>query len=103
MSFGVTSLMTLGEVERAREWMSRALLVDPDNINMRYNFACALAAQLKDVDAALDMLGPTWERMTRGFLNLAKVDPDMDSLRADPRFKAMITQVEARLDAEEGR
>jgi adenylate cyclase len=101
MSFGVTSLMTLGEVERAREWMNRALLVDPENINMRYNFACALAAQLKDADAALDMLGPTWARMTRGFLNLAKVDPDMDSLRGDTRFQAMLALVEARLDAEE--
>jgi hypothetical protein len=39
--------------------------------------------------------------MTRGFLNLAKVDPDMDSLRGDSRFQAMLALVEARLDAEE--
>ncbi|HTP76156.1 MAG TPA: adenylate/guanylate cyclase domain-containing protein [Rhizomicrobium sp.] len=103
LSFGVTALMTLGEIERAREWMSRALLVDPENLNMRYNFACALAAQLKDKDAALDMLAPTLKRMTRGLLHLAKVDPDLDALRDLPRFKEMVAAADARLDADEAR
>ena len=34
------ALAVLGQHERAKEWMGRALLVDPDNISMRYNFAC---------------------------------------------------------------
>ena len=33
----------LGQAESAKGWMSRALLIDPDNMNMRYNFACALS------------------------------------------------------------
>ena len=33
----------LGEKEKTREWIDRALLIDPDNLNMRYNFACVLA------------------------------------------------------------
>jgi hypothetical protein len=34
-------------------------------------------------------------------LNHAKVDPDLDSLRDHPRFKAMMDAAEARLAAEE--
>ena len=41
------ALAVLGQRERAKEWMERALLVDPDNITMRYNFVCALANYLQ--------------------------------------------------------
>jgi hypothetical protein len=34
-------------------------------------------------------------------LTHAKVDPDLDPVRADPRFQAMIAEAEARLAAEE--
>ena len=58
MAYGANSLFVLGEAERAKEWMNRALLIDPDNLNMRYNFACALSRHLGETDAALDLLGP---------------------------------------------
>ena len=45
-----------GEKEKTREWIDRALLIDPDNLNMRYNFACVLAGHLGDKDAAIKML-----------------------------------------------
>jgi adenylate cyclase len=64
MGMGVTALAALGETDRAKDWMRRALLIDPDNLQMRYNFACTLAASLGDPDAALDMLGPVLERDT---------------------------------------
>jgi adenylate cyclase len=101
-SYGVGGLAVLGEAERAKEWISRALLVDPDNLSMRYNFVCTLAAHLKDVDAALDMLGPALEKTGWGVLNHAKVDPDLDTLRDHPRYKAMIEAAETRLAAEGG-
>ncbi len=94
---GSNALAVLGQGERAKEWMNRALLVDPDNWNMRYNFACSLAAYLKDSDAALDMLGPVFAHMSTGLLMHAKVDPDFDLIREHARFKAMIAAAEARL------
>jgi adenylate cyclase len=97
--YSAYALATLGEAERAKERMGRALLIDPDNLNMRYNFACALCVHLKEVDAALDMLGPVLAKFASGFINHAKVDPDLDPLRGDPRFKAMIAAAEARIAA----
>src|SRR5207237_6200239 len=46
----------LGELERAHEWIDRALLVDPDNLNMRYNFACVLASYAGDTEGAIRLL-----------------------------------------------
>jgi len=97
MGHGANALAELGQRERAKEWMERALLVDPDNVTMRYNFGCALANHLNDKDAALEMLGPAFEKMGAGFINHAKVDPDFDCIRDDPRFKAMVATAERRL------
>src|SRR5262249_54086922 len=99
MSVGVVALAALGEKDRAKDWMRRALLIDPDNLAMRYNFACALVAQLSDPDAALDMLGPVFERDTADNLTEAQNDPDLASLREHPGFQAMIAAAEARLAA----
>ncbi len=97
VGYGASALAAQGEFKQFKEWMKRALLLDPDNIKSRYNFACALAAQLKETDTALEMLGPLFEKMAIGLLNHAKADPDLDSLRDNPRFKAMIAAAEARL------
>jgi adenylate cyclase len=87
------------DTERANEWISRALLIDPDNMNMRYNFACALT-MLGKIDAAIDILEPVFETAYIARLNHAKVDPDLNPLRADPRFQSMMAQAEARLAAD---
>ena len=98
MGFGVGALAALGEIERAKDWMARALLIDPDNMNMRYNFACAAAVDLKDTLAALDLIAPFLATTTIDFLNHAKADPDLEPLRAEPRFQAMMAAAEERLD-----
>ena len=97
MGFAVGALAALGEAERAKEWAERALLLDPDNVNLRYNFACSLITDLHDYDAALDMLGSRLETMGIEVLNWMKSDPDLDPVRDDPRFKAMLAAAEARL------
>jgi adenylate cyclase len=90
-------LLYLGEGDRAKEWAKRAVLIDPDNMIMRYNLACDLAVNLGDVETALAMLGPYCSRTGREQLEWLKSDPDLDALRADARFQAMVEQAEQRL------
>jgi adenylate cyclase len=97
MGHASVALAVLGQRERAKDWMSRALLIDPENINARYNFACTLANYLNDTEGALEMLGPALEKMGVGLLTHAKVDPDLDRIRDHPRFQAMLAAAEARV------
>jgi adenylate cyclase len=100
ISQGVLALAALGQGERAREWIARALLIDPDNEPMRYNFACTLSLYLKDTEAALGLLEPLLAgKQTVEYLRIAKSDPDFDPIREDPRFQAKVAEAEARLAA----
>ncbi|HWI77076.1 MAG TPA: TIR domain-containing protein [Sphingomicrobium sp.] len=82
----------LGEADRAREWIERAMLIDPDNLNMRYNFACVLATYVDDKEEALRLLDPTLALAGKKMLKVVVTDPDFDCLRDDPRFKKMIAR-----------
>jgi adenylate cyclase len=99
MDVGVVALAALGELGRAKDWMDRAVLVDPDNFEMRYNFACTLACA-GDTETALPMLALALEHDKGGYLiRTARTDPDFESLRDDPRFEAIVATAEARLAA----
>src|SRR5438067_6085206 len=76
MGYAVGALAALGEVERAKEWAERALLLDPDNLNLHYNLACTLVVQLHEFEAALDLLEPGFEKLRIEAVNWAKTDPD---------------------------
>ncbi|MGH7022593.1 MAG: TIR domain-containing protein [Caulobacteraceae bacterium] len=102
LAYGAGALATLGEAERARDWIRRALLIDPDNMNMRYNLACTLCTELGDIDRAIEVIGPYFANCSRTWLTHGKIDPDLDPIRDDPRFKAMLAHAEARLAAESG-
>ena len=88
----------LGDEERAREWIERALLIDPDNANMRYNFACVLAGHLGDKTEALNMLQRVLSAANPLMVRIAETDTDLDSLRDEPRFDKMMAEVRKRLD-----
>ena len=88
-----------GRGERARELAKRAMLLDPDNLTMLYNFGCSFA-RLRDFEMAIDVLGPVLEKDTAETVNWAKVDPDLDAIREHPRFKAMLAKADARLRGE---
>jgi len=100
MAYSAYALATLSEAKRAKERMDRALLIDPDDWSMRYNFACVLLIHLDEPAAALDVLEPVLENVAAVFLSHIKVDPDIIRLRDNPRFKAMIAAADARLAAE---
>ena len=98
LGYVVNALCFLGRAERAKDLAKRAVLLDPDNLTMRYNFACGFAA-LREFDTVLELLGPVLERDTKETVDWAKVDPDLDPLRDDPRFQAMIAAADARVTA----
>ncbi|HET7710140.1 MAG TPA: TIR domain-containing protein [Sphingomicrobium sp.] len=87
----------LGEADRAREWINRALLIDPDNLMMRYNFACVLAGYVGDVDWSLRLLEGVLRSGGKRFLTAAEVDSDLDSLRDNPRFEKMLAAARDRV------
>ena len=86
----VGALIALGEADRARALVERGLLIDPDNGRMRYNFACGLSGFLGDHDRALELLAPVFAECSAGLLRHVAQDPDLDGIRHDPRFQAMV-------------
>lgn len=101
LALGTTALAALGERDRARDWARRALIIDPDNTSMRYNLACSFSVGLGDPDAALDILGPYFERVNaKAQLRHLEADPDFEPIRNNPRFKDMLAAAKQRLGAE---
>jgi adenylate cyclase len=92
LGVSAAALTILGDLDRAKERIQRATIVDPDNINMPYNFACMLANWVGDLEGALDMLAPMMPRQSRSLMITMLADPDMDPLRDHPRFKRMVAE-----------
>jgi adenylate cyclase len=98
IAVGASALARFGETDRAKEWIQRGLLLDPSNLSMRYNLACALIMELDDKDAALDVLGPFFEEVKSPIhVKHLEADPDLDQIRGDPRFKDMLTVAKQRI------
>jgi adenylate cyclase len=98
LAAGSGALMRLGDEERAREWIRRALLLDPDNLNMRYNIACTLVVDFGDDEGGIELLKPFFERINSTvWMRHVDADPDLDPIRNDPRFKNAIAAAKKRL------
>jgi adenylate cyclase len=87
----------LGERDRAREWIERALLIDPDNVNMKYNFACVLAGYVGDKVQALELLRRALSGNSVFHARVAETDSDLQSLHDDPEFRQIIADAKQRL------
>ncbi len=96
LGYGVMNLGLLGEHERAKEWMRRALLLDPDNVILRFNLACA-SLNMDDLETALELLQPFMAKCGKYQVRHAEVDPDLDKIRGDPRFQKMLTEAKERV------
>ncbi len=86
---GATSLIALGEHDRAREWLARAIAIDPDDVLTQYNIACVLA-QLGDHDKAFDLLERLLPHANHETKSWIKHDSDFDSLRSLPRYQKVL-------------
>jgi tetratricopeptide (TPR) repeat protein len=89
---GAASLIILGEVDRAKRWLVRAVEMDPDDSVVLYNVACSLSV-LGEVDKALDYLG---RAIRIGTVSAAwmRNDEDLANLRGYPRFNEMLESLE---------
>ncbi|MEO8307465.1 MAG: TIR domain-containing protein [Pseudomonadota bacterium] len=95
IGMGVAMLADLGEKERAREWATRARLVEPDAVNLQYNLACAMSA-LGENSLALEALEGIAAKLSPGMVSWLEADTDLDPVREEPRFIAMLEEVKAR-------
>ncbi|HWD15743.1 MAG TPA: tetratricopeptide repeat protein, partial [Casimicrobiaceae bacterium] len=87
IGWGVSALVALKERDRAKEWTERAMLLEPDNLNLRYNLACAMVS-LAETDLALELLEPVLERAQRHNLTWFATDNSLDAIRDEPRLHA---------------
>ena len=98
LAAGAQGLLILGERDRSFDWIRRALLLDPDNLVMRYNLACTFSRDLDNQEKALDLLEPFFERVnSSSHMRHIEVDPDVDPIREHPRFREMFAAAKQRL------
>src|SRR6266536_2530140 len=87
---GASALVTLGETDRAKEWLARALAIDPDDALTQYNAAC-IYARLGEAEAAFDLLEDfipnAAHELKRGWI---KHDSALDPLRSHPRYQKVL-------------
>jgi len=85
---GAGAWAQLGQRERALGWTNRALSIDSEDPSVLYNAACSFAL-LGETEKALGCLEKV---MTKGewYKGWAEHDSDLDSLRTNPRFQALL-------------
>ncbi|MDH3207772.1 MAG: tetratricopeptide repeat protein [Gemmatimonadota bacterium] len=94
LNLGLGGLVHLGDKDRAIEWGERSLALDGDNADTLYNVACGFSL-MGEVDRALDCL----ERACLSGVKIAEWaanDSDLDPLRGNPRFQAVLSELETK-------
>lgn len=91
---GAGPLFELGRREEALRWLDRALQIDPNKADVQYNVACVLAV----AGEAERAIGHVRKAMECGYMGMEwmAVDPDLESLRDDPRFLAITEEYRGR-------
>jgi adenylate cyclase len=91
LSFGAGALGEDGQIERALEWARRAEGLYPQDMGVIINGAC-LRAKMGLKDEAMDLLDRVFSKGW-GKKDWIDNDQDYDSLRAEPRFIAMMAKL----------
>jgi tetratricopeptide (TPR) repeat protein len=87
-------LVALGEDERGLDLARQALAIDPAEPMVLYNVACvqALAGRAEEAMASIEQSVRTGLNQ----LDWLKNDSNLDLLRSDPRFQALVRYLEER-------
>jgi TolB-like protein/Flp pilus assembly protein TadD/tRNA A-37 threonylcarbamoyl transferase component Bud32 len=87
--FGAGAALAGGQKDKALNWLERALAVDPEDPLILYNVACVYA-QMSKTEEAIDCLERTVSHGGTGHREWMRHDSDLDSLRGNPRFEALL-------------
>ena len=89
--FGAQALIALGQRERGLEWAERAREAEPEEAVVLYNVGCVYA-RVNEIEKAIDCID---EAVTFGIGEPAWIqhDPDLDPLRQNPRFMAILERL----------
>ena len=87
-ALGASALAALGERERAKEWLARALAIEDDPSSAWYNAACTYSL-LGEVDRAIDLLEIWLPQVGPDQRLWFKNDRDLDPIRNHPRFQKL--------------
>jgi adenylate cyclase len=93
---GATTLAGMGQYGEAQMWMDRALAIDPDDPHIGYNAAC-MWAQVGEFDRAFDYLDKWAAHSGMENRDWMLHDPDLDPLRALPRYQQFLDALNARI------
>jgi Flp pilus assembly protein TadD len=88
---GAHALMEVGEAEIANEWAKRALEKSPDDRGVLYNLGCFYSLS-GEKGTAIDCLekAAAVGRVTREWI---EHDSDLDPIREDPRYLALLEKL----------
>jgi adenylate cyclase len=86
---GACALAFLGERDRAKEWLARAIAIDPDDNGARYIAACAYSL-LGEIDQAIDLLEILLPLVGPDRILWFKNDSDLDPIRSHPRYHKLL-------------
>lgn len=92
LDLGALSLLQLGREDEAREWMQRALRLEPDDPIVLYNAACGYAS-MNDVERSIDYLERALHRGTISF-DWMRNDEDLAILRTNSRYVELSRNME---------
>jgi tetratricopeptide (TPR) repeat protein len=91
LCLGAAGLMSLGQQAKALEWAQRAYALDPEDSGILYNVACvySLGNRLHDAMSCLE------QAVKNGFghREWLENDTDLDPLRGEPRFQALLSKL----------
>ena len=86
---GAGILARMGDHKRSFEWARRSREIDPEETSILYNVACVYSLLGRTEDA----IGCLQKVMEHGtfYKNWAAKDSDLDAVRSDPRFQALLS------------